>query len=71
MLLLLVALVVAFGLGKLAILGVLAVAALLSYEHSLVSAHDLTRLNAAFFTTNGVISVVFLLFLAGDLLLRR
>ena len=71
MLLLLVALVVAFGLGKLAMLGVLAVAALLSYEHSLVSAHDLTRLNAAFFTMNGVISVVFFFFLAGDLLLRR
>nr|AUN36242.1 hypothetical protein [uncultured bacterium] len=37
-------------------------AALLSYEHSLVSAHDLTRLNAAFFTMNGVISVVFFFF---------
>jgi len=41
---------------------------LLSYEHSLVSANDLSRLNAAFFTMNGVISVVFFIFLAGDLL---
>ena len=71
MLLLLVALLVAFGLGKLAIIGVLAVAALLSYEHSLVSPHDLSKLNAAFFTMNGVISVVFFFFVAGDLLLRR
>jgi 4-hydroxybenzoate polyprenyltransferase len=70
MLLLLVSLVVVFGLGKLAIVGVVAVALLLTYEHSLVSAHDLSKLNAAFFTMNGVISVVFLFFLAGDLLLR-
>jgi len=71
MLLLLVALVVEFGLGKLALIGVLTVALLLAYEHSLVSHHDLSRLNAAFFTMNGVISVVFFLFVAGDLLLRR
>jgi 4-hydroxybenzoate polyprenyltransferase len=43
---------------------------LLAYEHSLVSADDLSKLNAAFFTMNGVISVVFFFFLAGDLLLR-
>lgn len=71
MLLLLSALVVAFGLGKLAMLGVFAVALLLVYEHSLVSADNLSRLNAAFFTMNGVISVLFFLFIAGDLLLRR
>ena len=40
------------------------VALLLAYEHSLVSARDLSKLNAAFFTMNGVISVVFFLFLA-------
>ena len=51
--------------------GVVAVAALLAYEHSLVSANDLSKLNAAFFTMNGVISVVFFLFVAGDLLLRQ
>jgi 4-hydroxybenzoate polyprenyltransferase len=68
---LLVTLIAAFGLGKLAIAGVVAVALLLGYEHSLVSAKDLTRLNAAFFTMNGVISVVFFVFVAADLLLRR
>jgi 4-hydroxybenzoate polyprenyltransferase len=71
MLLLLIALLPAFGLGKFAIAGVAAVAALLAYEHSLVSAHDLTKLNAAFFTMNGVISVVFFVFVAADVLVRK
>jgi len=71
MLLLLIALVLAFGLGKLAVAGIVVVALLLVYEHSLVSADDLSRLNAAFFTMNGVISVLFFFFIAGDLLLRR
>jgi 4-hydroxybenzoate polyprenyltransferase len=71
MLLLLVALVFAFGLGKLAVAGIVVVALLLIYEHSLVSAQDLSRLNAAFFTMNGVISVLFCFFIAGDLLLRQ
>jgi 4-hydroxybenzoate polyprenyltransferase len=68
---LLVALIVTFGLGKLAILGVITVAALLLYEHALVRHDDLSKLNAAFFTMNGVISVVFFAFVAGDLLMRR
>jgi 4-hydroxybenzoate polyprenyltransferase len=68
---LLVALVVTFSLGKLAVVGVIAVAALLLYEHMLVRHDDLSKLNAAFFTMNGVISVVFFFFVAGDLLLRR
>src|SRR5258706_5708280 len=68
---LLVVLVVTFGLGKLAILGVMAVAFLLLYEHTLVRYDDLSKLNAAFFTMNGVISAVFLLFVASDLLLRK
>ena len=71
MLLLLIALVLSFGLGKVALVGVLAVALLLAYEHSLVSAGDLSKLNAAFFTMNGVISVVFFAFVAADLLVRR
>jgi 4-hydroxybenzoate polyprenyltransferase len=71
MLLLLIALVIAFGLGKIALAGVVAVALLLAYEHSLVSPRDLSKLNAAFFTMNGVISVVFFAFLAADLLLHR
>lgn len=68
MLILLIALVIAFGLGKVAIVGVVLVASFLAYEHWLVSADDLSRLNAAFFTMNGVISIVFFLFVAGDLL---
>lgn len=71
MVLLLISLVIVFGLGKLAVTGVFAVALLLAYEHSLVSADDLTKLNAAFFTMNGVISVVFFFFIAGDLLLQH
>jgi 4-hydroxybenzoate polyprenyltransferase len=71
MLALLVAFLVAFGLGKVAMAGVAAVAVLLTYEHSLVSGGNLAKLNAAFFTMNGIISVVFFLFVAGDLLLRR
>jgi 4-hydroxybenzoate polyprenyltransferase len=47
-------------------LGVAAVAALLSLEHALVSPGDLRRLNAAFFTMNGVISVVFLVFVFAE-----
>jgi 4-hydroxybenzoate polyprenyltransferase len=71
MLILLVALLPAFGLGKLALAGVIAVLILLVYEHSLVKSNDLSRLNAAFFTMNGVISVVFALFVAADILLRK
>jgi 4-hydroxybenzoate polyprenyltransferase len=71
MLLLLIALLPAFALGKLAAIGVAAVMLLILYEHSLVKADDLSRLNAAFFTLNGVISVVFALFIAADLLLRK
>jgi 4-hydroxybenzoate polyprenyltransferase len=71
MLLLLVGLVFAFGLGKLACAGVVVVAALLAYEHSLVSCDDLSKLNAAFFTMNGVIAMVFFVFVAADLLLRK
>ena len=67
---LLVALVLVFGLGKIAIVGVVTVALLLAYEHSLVSANDLSKLNAAFFTMNGVIAVVFFVFIATDVLMR-
>jgi 4-hydroxybenzoate polyprenyltransferase len=67
---LLVALVAVFALGKIAIAGIALVAVLLTYEHSLVSSRDLSKLNAAFFTMNGVISVVFFIFVAADLLWR-
>ena len=71
MLLLLVWLVRVFSLGPAAVIGVGLVAALLLYEHLIVSPGDLRRLNAAFFTMNGVISAIFFLFVAADLLLRR
>jgi len=71
MLVLLMGLVVVFGLGKLAVIGLVVVMLLLVYEHSLVSPTNLSKLNAAFFTMNGVISVVFFVFIAGDLLLRK
>jgi 4-hydroxybenzoate polyprenyltransferase len=60
-----------FALGELAWTGVAVVVALLLYEHSIVSPRDLRRMNAAFFTLNGVISVVFFAFFAADVLLRR
>ncbi len=71
MLALLVWLVITFHLGWIAVAGVVAVALLLTYEHSLVSHHDLSKLNAAFFTMNGVISVLFFFFVAADVLLKR
>ena len=52
-------------------LGVAAVGLLLAYEHAIVSPRDLRRLNAAFFTMNGVIAMVFLAFVSADLWLRR
>jgi 4-hydroxybenzoate polyprenyltransferase len=63
--------VMAFGLGKIAMLGVAIVASLLIYEHSLVKHDDLSRVNAAFFTMNGFISMGFLFFIAADMMLGR
>jgi 4-hydroxybenzoate polyprenyltransferase len=71
MLFLLAALLWAFNLGAWAICGMAAVVVLLAYEHSLVSKDDLSKLNAAFFTMNGIISIVFFVFVALDLLLRH
>lgn len=70
MLLLLVWFASLFHFGMAGWLGIAAVALLLSYEHAIVSPRDLRRLNAAFFTMNGVIAMVFLLFVAADLWLR-
>ena len=64
-------LVALFHLGPIAIGGVIVVALLLLYEHSLVSPGDLRRMNAAFFTLNGVISVVFFCAVATDVLVRK
>jgi 4-hydroxybenzoate polyprenyltransferase len=60
----------AFGLGSLAICGMGIVVMLLAYEHSIISPRDLRRMNAAFFTLNGIISVVFFLAVAMDVFLR-
>ena len=60
-----------FGLGMYAWVGLAVVAALLVYEHTIVSPTDLRRMNAAFFTLNGVIAVVFFVAFAGDVLMRR
>ncbi len=62
----LVLLVMGFGLGRLSWAAVVGVAALLLYEHSLVKPNDLSRVNAAFFTVNGYVSVLFFAFLAAD-----
>jgi 4-hydroxybenzoate polyprenyltransferase len=50
-------------------LGVGTVATLLAYEHAIVSPGDLRRLNTAFFTLNGVISIVFFCFVLADVTL--
>ena len=64
--LLLAAVGVGLGLGWWYWFGVAAVAALLAYEHSLVRPGDLRRLDAAFFTVNGLISVVFFAFVVAE-----
>ena len=52
-------------------LGIAAAGLLLAYEHAIVSPKDLRRLNAAFFTMNGVIATAFLIFVAADVWLRK
>ncbi|MDI3298027.1 MAG: UbiA-like polyprenyltransferase [Bacillota bacterium] len=54
--------------GRLYLAGVAAMAALLAYEHAIVSPDDLSRLDAAFFTVNGWISVTYFLFTAAAVL---
>jgi 4-hydroxybenzoate polyprenyltransferase len=67
----LAALVIGFDLGWLAWAGVAAIVALLIYEHRLVRADDLSRVDAAFFAVNGYVSVLFFLFWATDIFLLR
>ena len=59
---------VGLGVGVFYWLGVVATAGLLAYEHSIVRPGDLRRLDAAFFTLNGVISIVFFAFVALDVI---
>jgi 4-hydroxybenzoate polyprenyltransferase len=56
------------NLGWVAGIGLIAVAALLAYEHALVKPSDLSRVNAAFFTINGYISLLFFVTWAADIL---
>ena len=58
---------VSFGLGLLSWAGIAAIVLLLLYEHSLVKANDLSRVDAAFFAVNGYVSVLFFLFWAADM----
>ena len=59
------------ALGPLALVGVIATGALLVYQHRLVRAGDLRRLNAAFFTTNAFVSVILLVTFGSAVFLQR
>jgi 4-hydroxybenzoate polyprenyltransferase len=71
MILCLLALVRVFHLGLFSLGGVILIVALLVYEHGLVKPNDFSRVNAAFFTVNGYVSVLFFVFWAADILLHR
>jgi len=71
MLVFLAILAVQMRLGPLSAAGIGVVAVLLAYEHSLVRPNDLSRVNAAFFTMNGWISILFFVSWAADSILRR
>lgn len=58
-------------LGYLALAGVIAVGFLLVYQHTLVKPNDLSKMNAAFFTTNAFVSVILLLTFGGAVFLAR
>ncbi|UOE92344.1 putative 4-hydroxybenzoate polyprenyltransferase [Alkalihalobacillus sp. LMS39] len=64
----LVALFFTSPLGWIYFVGVLIAGAIMVYEHSLVSADDLSKVDVAFFTMNGILSIVMLVFTIGDLL---
>ncbi|MGI8883162.1 MAG: UbiA-like polyprenyltransferase [Pyrinomonadaceae bacterium] len=59
------------NLGWLALIGVFAVGALMIYQHTLVKANDLSRMNAAFFTTNAFVSVILFLTFGGAVFVAR
>ncbi|HEY6229149.1 MAG TPA: UbiA-like polyprenyltransferase [Verrucomicrobiae bacterium] len=67
----LVALYFLTNLGVLAIVGIMATGALLIYQHTLVRANDLSRLNAAFFTTNAFVSLILFLTFGAAIFIRR
>ncbi|MEK6302731.1 MAG: UbiA-like polyprenyltransferase [Acidobacteriota bacterium] len=59
------------NLSWLGLLGVVATGLLLIYQHSIVRADDLSRLDAAFFTTNAFVSIILFVTMAGDALMLR
>lgn len=59
------------GLGIVALVGVIATGLLLLYQHRLIQADDLSRLNAAFFTTNAFVSVILFVTFGGAALIRK
>ena len=61
----------ATGLSWVSLVGVIAVGALFIYQHVLVKAHDLSRMNAAFFTTNAFVSVILLATFGGAVFVGR
>jgi 4-hydroxybenzoate polyprenyltransferase len=58
------------NLGWIAYVGIAIVAGILYWEHRLVTPHDLSRVNVAFFNLNGYISILLLLTFAGDILIK-
>ena len=71
MIVVLIWLVRIFALGPISSVGVAVVAILLAYEHSIISPRDLRRMNVAFFTLNGIISLLFFCFVATDILMTK
>lgn len=59
------------NLGLFYFVGILVAAVLLAYENSLIRPHDVSRLNVAFFTMNGIISVIVFCFVAIEVIFRR
>jgi 4-hydroxybenzoate polyprenyltransferase len=58
-------------LGWIGLIGVVVTGVLLIYQHSLVKPTDLSRLNAAFFTTNAFVSIILFVTMAGDVFILR
>jgi 4-hydroxybenzoate polyprenyltransferase len=58
------------GSGVTGLVGVVATGILLVYQHSIVHADDLSRLNAAFFTTNAFVSLILMVTIGGGILLQ-
>ena len=56
-----------YGFGLIYYVGVIATALLLSYENYILKPEDMSRLNTAFFTVNGLIAIIFFVFSVGDI----